>query len=202
MSRLLTFLLLAGLSLMLTGCATATRYVDPANDQGAVSMGLDYRDFERAASESVDSMLESGAVDNPNGGRYVLVVSRIVNDTMQRLDTDQLVKKIRVDLLRSGRVVTTTAISADGAEDQMSMRVRELRNSEEFDQRGVERKGTLQAPDLSLSGKILQRNRKVGREQQVEYYLQLSLTDLTTGLALWEGESQVIKRGSNASVSW
>ncbi|MDT8879219.1 penicillin-binding protein activator LpoB [Halomonas saccharevitans] len=202
MSRLFTLLLLVGLSLTLTGCATATRYVDPANDQGAVSMGLDYRDFERAATESVDSMLESGAVDNPNGGRYVLVVSRIVNDTMQRLDTDQLVKKIRVDLLRSGRVVTTTAVGADGAEDQMSMRVRELRNSEEFDQRGVERKGTLQAPDLSLSGKILQRNRKVGREQQVEYYLQLSLTDLTTGLALWEGESQVIKRGSNASVSW
>ncbi|CAM4128225.1 penicillin-binding protein activator LpoB [Vreelandella rituensis] len=190
------------LTLLLAGCATSTRYVDPDNDQGAVSMALDYRDFERAASGSVGSMLESGAVNNPNGGRYVMVVSRIVNDTMQRLDTDQLVKKIRVDLLRSGKVVTTTAVGIDGAEDEMNMLARTLRDSEEFDQRGVQKKGTLQAPDLSLSGKILQRNRKVGREQQVEYYVQLSLTHLASGLALWEDETQVIKRGSNASVSW
>ncbi|GAA3906103.1 penicillin-binding protein activator LpoB [Halomonas cibimaris] len=195
-------LMVAGLALALSGCATQTHYVDTDNDQGSVSMSLDYRDFERAAAASVDSMLASGAVDNPNGGRYVMVVSRIVNDTMQRLDTDQLVKKIRVDLLRSGRVVTTTAVGIDGAEDEMNMLARTLRDSEEFDQRGVQRKGTLQAPDLSLSGKILQRNRQVGGDQQVEYYVQLSLTDLASGLAFWEDETQVIKRGSAASVSW
>ncbi|WP_148254797.1 penicillin-binding protein activator LpoB [Aidingimonas lacisalsi] len=190
------------LVLLLAGCATPTRYVDPDNDQGEVSMELDYRDFEKTAQETVESMLQSGAVDNPDGGRYVLVVSRIVNDTMQRLDTDQLIKKIRVDLLNSGKVVTTTAVGIDGAEDEMNMLSRSLRDSDEFDQRGVQKKGTLQAPDLSLSGKILQRNRKVGSEQQVEYYVQLSLTDLSSGLALWEDETQVIKRGSDASVSW
>ncbi|MDR9440666.1 MAG: penicillin-binding protein activator LpoB, partial [Halomonas sp.] len=167
--------LLAGLVPLLAGCATTPHYVDPANDEGPVSMSLDYRDFEEAAGQAVDSMLASGAVDNPNGGRYVMVVSRIVNDTMQRLDTDQLVKKIRVDLLNSGRVATTTAVGIDGAEDEMNMQARTLRDSEEFDQRGVQKKGTLQAPDLSLSGKILQRNRKAGRQQQVEYYVQLSL---------------------------
>jgi uncharacterized protein (TIGR02722 family) len=147
-------------------------------------------------------MLASGAVDNPEGGRYILVVSRITNDTMQRIDTDQLIKKIRVSLLRSGKVVTTTAVGLNGAEDEMSMRARELRDSEEFDQSGVQRKGTLQAPDLSLSGKLIQRNHQVGREQQVEYYIQLTLTELGTGLAFWEGETPIIKRGSGKSVSW
>jgi len=194
--------LLSLVALGLAGCAAPTRYVDPGNDQGAVSMQLDYRDFNKAADKAVASMLASGAVDNPAGGRYVLVVSRIVNDTMQRLDTDQLVKKIRVQLLRSGRVVTTTAVGIDGPEDEMNQLTRTLRNSEEFDQRGVEKKGTLQAPDLSLSGKILQRNRRVADEQQVEYYVQLTLTDLSSGLALWENETQVIKRGSDASVAW
>ncbi len=188
--------------LVLAGCATPTRYVDPAADNGPVAMTMDYRDFEKAASEAVDDMLASGAVSNPNGGRYIMVVSRITNDTMQRIDTDQLTKKIRVALLRSGKVVTTTAVGLNGAEDEMTMRARELRNSEEFDQSGVQKKGTLQAPDLSLSGKILQRNHKVGDEQQVEYYIQLSLTDLATGLAFWEGETPIIKRGSNDSVSW
>jgi uncharacterized protein (TIGR02722 family) len=163
---------------------------------------MDYRDFEKAATEAVEDMLASGAVSNPNGGRYIMVVSRISNNTMQRIDTDQLTKKIRVALLRSGKVVTTTAVGLNGAEDEMSMAARELRNSDEFDQSGVQKKGTLQAPDLSLSGKILQRNQTVGDEQQVEYYIQLSMTDLASGLAFWEGETPIIKRGSNDSVSW
>lgn len=188
--------------LVLSGCATQTRYVDPAADDGPASMGLDYRDFERAATDAVEEMLATGAVENPNGGRYVLVISRITNDTLQRIDTDQLVKKIRVALLRSGKVVTTTAVGLAGAEDEMSMRARELRGSKEFDQSGVQKEGTLQAPDMSLSGKIIQQNRKVGDEQQVEYYFQLTLTHLGSGLAYWEGETPIIKRGSNKTVSW
>lgn len=188
--------------LVLAGCATPTRYVDPAADNGPVAMTMDYRDFEKAATDAVEGMIASGAVSNPNGGRYIMVISRVTNDTMQRIDTDQLTKKIRVALLRSGKVVTTTAVGLNGAEDEMTMRARQLRNSEEFDQSGVQKKGTLQAPDLSLSGKILQRNQRVGDEQQVEYYIQLSLTDLATGLALWEGETPIIKRGSIDSVSW
>jgi uncharacterized protein (TIGR02722 family) len=188
--------------LMLAGCATPTRYIDPAADDGPVTMTMDYRDFEKAATEAVDGMLASGAVSKPDGERYIMVVSRVTNDTMQRIDTDQLTKKIRVGLLRSGKVVTTTAVGLDGAEDGMSARARELRDSEEFDQSGVQRKGTLRAPDLSLSGKILQRNHTAGKEQQVEYYIQLSLTDLVTGLATWEAETPIIKRGSNESVSW
>jgi uncharacterized protein (TIGR02722 family) len=188
--------------LMLAGCATPTRYIDPAADDGPVTMTMDYRDFEKAATEAVDDMLASGAVSKPDGERYIMVVSRVTNDTMQRIDTDQLTKKIRVGLLRSGKVVTTTAVGLDGAEDEMSARARELRDSEEFDQSGVQRKGTLKAPDLSLSGKILQRNHTAGKEQQVEYYIQLSLTDLVTVLATWEAETPIIKRGSNESVSW
>lgn len=188
---------------LLAACAAQTRYVDPQDDRGPVTMTLDYRDFEQAAGEAVDSMLASGAVNNPSGGRYVMVVSRVTNDTMQRLDTDQLTRKVRIDLLNSGKVVTTTAVGLDGAEDEMSMRARELRDSEEFDQSGVKGKGRLQAPDLSLSGKIMQRNHSISnREQQIDYYFQLVLTDIESGLAIWEGEVPIIKRGSNRTVSW
>ncbi|MAA64928.1 MAG: penicillin-binding protein activator LpoB [Alteromonadaceae bacterium] len=189
-------------STLLAACATPTRYVDPAADDGPVTMTMDYRDFERAADAAVQDLLTSGAVDNPSGERYIMVVSRITNDTMQRIDTDQLVKKIRVALLRSGKVITTTAVGLNGAEDAMNEKARELRNSDEFDQSGVQKKGTLKAPDLSLSGKIIQRNHKVEDEQQVEYYFQLSMTDLSSGLAVWENETPIIKRGSNDAVSW
>jgi len=197
-----TALLLILPTLLAAGCAAPTEYVD-RDDKGPVTVSLDYRDFETAAGTAVESMLASGAVDNPNGGRYVMAVSRVTNDTMQRIDTAQLTKKIRVELLNSGRVVTTTAVGLDGPEDEMVQRARQLRQSEEFDQRGVERKGTLAAPDLSLSGKIIQRNHTIDRRrQQVEYFFQLSLTDLTSGLAIWENETPIIKRTSNKSVAW
>ena len=187
---------------MLFGC-TPTKNINMYNDDGDAVMALDYRDFQQAAGEAVNSMLQSGVLNKQGGGRYVLAVSRIINDTMQRIDTDQLVKKIRVELLQSGKVVVTTAVAADGAEDQMSMQARELRKSDEFNQQTIAKKGQLIAPDMSLSGKIIQRNVRVSKsKQQVEYYFQLTLTDINSGLAYWEGESVIGKRGSNKSVSW
>jgi penicillin-binding protein activator len=199
-------ILLIFLSLALSSACLArgVEKVDGRVDRGPTTVGIDYRDFEDAASDAVQSLLSSGAVVNPDGGRYVLMISRIVNDTMQRIDTDQLVKKIRIELLNSGRVVVTTAVSGDGAEDRANFQVREdLRGNDEFDQSRVQRRGTLVAPDISLSGKILQRNLTIDRrKQQIEYYFQLTLTDLETGLAVWENEFPIIKRASNRSVGW
>jgi len=188
---------------LISGCVSTTQNIDMNNDKEQAVMGLDYRDFQKAAGEAVSSMLQSGALNKRGGGRYVLAISRIVNDTMQRIDTDQLIKKIRVELLQSGKVVVTTAVGANGAEDKLAMQARQLRNSDEFNQATVAKKGQMIAPDLSLSGKIIQRDIKVNSgTQQVEYYFQLTLTDINTGLAFWEGESVIGKRGSNKSVSW
>lgn len=187
-----------------TGCSTvSTKNIDIYNDKEVAVRGLNYKDFQKAANDSVDSMLRSGAINKPGGGRYVLAISDIINDTMQRIDTDQLIKKIRVALLQSGKVVVTTAVSAKGAEDKMSMSARKLRYHGEFNQKTIAGKGQMIAPDLSLSGKIIQKNIRIDRyEEQTEYYFQLSLTDVNTGLALWEGETVLGKRGSGKSVSW
>lgn len=193
------------LTLLISAC-NSTKVVDLNDTQEKAGMdnvmSLEYRDFEKAANEAVADMLASGAVTNPSGGRYVLVVSRITNDTMQKIDTDELVKKIRAQLLKSGKVVVTTAVGLDGAEDPMIMKARELRQSDEFNQANVAGKGNLVAPDLSLSGKLIQKNIKLdstfGSKERVEYYIQLTLTDINTGLALWENETPIIKEGKKA----
>lgn len=187
---------------ILTGCSS-TKVIDLDNDAAKSGMdhvmALEFRDFEKAANEAVADMIASGAVNSPNGGRYVLAVSRITNDTMQRIDTDELVKKIRSQLLRSGKVVVTNAVGLEGAEDPMVMKARQLRMSKEVNQANVAKKGTIVAPDLSLSGKIIQKNIKISSgKTRVEYYFQLSLTDINTGLALWENETPIIKEGKNA----
>jgi len=193
------------LAISLAGCAPMTQYVDPKTDNVAV-MGLDYKDFETAASKMVNDMLDSPLMVHPKaaqGGRFVVAMSNITNDTAQRIDTDQLVKKIRVSLLNSGRFVVTTAVGLNGPEDAMTAKSRALKGSKMMNQATVKKNGRVVAPDFSLSGKIIQRNNRVdGRTQQVDYYFQLTLTNLDNGLAYWEGEEAIIKRGDNRTVSW
>jgi uncharacterized protein (TIGR02722 family) len=195
---------LAGL--LIAGCEQKTVNIDVINDEGKAVMALDYRDFNQAASEMIQSMISSGALKKPGGGRYVVTTARITNDTMQRIDTDQLMAKIEEELMNSGQVVMTSAVGGQGAPDEMIYEMRDIRDSatgEEFQQDTLAGKKTLVAPELSFSGKILQRNiRYDSNSQQVEYYFQLRVTDLTTGLRFWQKESIIGKRGSNKSVSW
>ncbi len=193
--------------LLIAGCgSTETVMIDIANDDGKPVMALDYRDFNQAASEMIQSMISSGALKKPGGGRYVMTTARITNDTMQRIDTDQLMAKIEEELMNSGLVVMTSAVGGKGAPDEMIYEMRDIRDSatgDEFKQETLAGKKTLIAPELSTSGKILQRNIRYDRNrQQVEYYFQLRVTDLTTGLRFWQKESLIGKRGSNRSVSW
>ncbi len=201
-----TALLLLGGIVAFAGCAgSQPRYIDPQHPESsqATTLGLDYEDFRKASMEAVQSMLKSGALDKPGGGRYVLAISTFVNDTTQRIDMDQLVKSIRIALLQSGKVVVTTAVRAGGAEDTMSYEARKLRKSDEFNQRTVAKKGQMIAPDFSLSGKIIQRTATLPNgDTRVDYYIQLTLTDIKTGLAYWEGETVISKAGSSKSVNW
>ena len=67
----------------------------------------------------------------------------------------------------------------------------------------MQAKKTLVAPELSISGKIIQRDVKYDRKKtQVEYYFQLRITDMTTGLRFWQEEKILGKRGSSKTVSW
>lgn len=170
---------------------------------GQTTFGLDYRDFEYSAKKAVDSFLGSPLSRKPGStAPWIMAISRITNDTTLNIDTDQLVKKMRVALLNSGRVMVTTAVGADGPEDALSMEVRQLRESDEFNQDTVAGRGTMVAPDLSLSGKIIQRANRVGNKQQVDYYFQLTATNIETGLAYWEFEEVIAKLGPNDDFVW
>jgi len=187
--------------ILIAGCTPKTTNIDVMHDPGKPVMALDYRDFDQAASKLVQSLLRSEALTKKGGGRYVVATGRIVNDTAQRIDTDQLMVKIETEILNSGQAVMTSAVGA--GTDSLVHETRELRYSEEFDANSVAARHTLLAPELSISGKIFQRNiRYSKKQQQVEYYFQLKLSHVVSGLRYWQDEVLIGKRGSNKSVSW
>lgn len=199
-------------ALLMAGCTPKTTNIDTRNDTAGALMGLDYRDFDRAASAMMQSIVQSGAINKPDGSRYVMATSRIVNDTMQYIDTDQLMAKIEEELLNSGKVVFTSAVSGrkegvkgekGGSTDVLIDQTRQLRDSDEFNQSTVPDKGQLITPELSIAGKIIQKNITIKKgQQQIEYYFQLYITDITTGLRVWQREEFMGKRGSVKAVSW
>lgn len=127
----------------------------------------------------------------------ILVISRIENDTMQRIDVDELSKSIRIALMKSGKVRVTAF-----QEDAMVMASGQLRQSKEFNQSNVRKSGSLAAPELSLSGKITQREFIVSGKKRIEYRFSMSITDLRNGLTLWEGEEKIKKLADKNAVTW
>ena len=192
------------MALCLALCACGgTRVVD-LNDKDEVNamqhvMELEYRDWTNTAEKMTNSMINSGALKSEQ--KPIIAMGNIVNDTTQRFDTDVLTKKIRTTLLNSGKAQIATNFS--GA-DTNSEKMRAQRDNAEYDQKTIAQKGTLVAPNMSLSGKMLQRNLKLESgwfssvDTRVEYYLQLTLTDLKTGLSVWEDEQPIIKEGKDA----
>lgn len=189
--------------LALTACAE-TQVIDlnDANDVARMQnvMELEYRDWTNTAEKMTQSMMASAAFRDIK--KPVIAISDIKNDTTQRFDTDILIKKIRTTLLKSGTAQIATNYSG---EDSTSNNVRAtLRGNQEYDQSTIADRGTLIAPNLSLSGKMLQRNLKLESgwfssvDTRVEYYLQMTLTDLKSGLSVWEDEQPIIKQGTHA----
>jgi len=204
LTKISTCVCITLICMALTNCRTAkVTYVDPESNEGITTVGsIDIHDWGAAAEKNINSLLGSGVLGSGDGDKKVIMISHVRNNTTEHIDTDLLVKKIRIALNRSGKVLTTTAVSVGGPEDQASMAVRELRETAEFDQSTVQQEGTLIAPDFSLSGKIIQLNTKAGKYKQSAFAFQLSLTNLKNGLAVWEDEVQIVKKGKKAGVGW
>jgi uncharacterized protein (TIGR02722 family) len=190
---------------VITGCSTSARYVDPGSGKGITTVGdINTQDWGSSAEKMIGSLLKSPALDSTDGRRMVIMIGEIKNGTRELIDTDLLTKKIRIALNRSGKVATTTAVgsSTKGPEDKASLETRELRKSGEFDQTTVAGRGQMIAPDYSLSGKIIETPVRAGNVRQSTFSFQLSLSDIRTGLALWEDEVEITKAGKKANVSW
>jgi len=198
--RSLTYFSLAMVISCLWGCASKSAYVDPAGPNTAVNVGqINVQDFAVAADTFVQDILSRvgrGQLTSSEAGQpAIMAISRITNKTLNHIDIDQLVKKIRVELNRSGKILTTTTVAYGGAEDPLA---KEVQETLALSGQGVVNR----LPDYTLSGAILaQEARKNRLTTQASYIFQLSLTD-RSGIAVWESEYIVTKQGRKSAVTW
>ena len=196
----LTVPVLVSSAVLVTGCATKTTYVGSDSSRLITSVGkIDIQDFSQAADAMTQSLidnlinpgnLKSAVPDEP----ALMAISRIQNDTAQQLDTDLLVKKIRIALNRTGKVQTSTTIGIGGPEDPLAA---DQQKAKEF----FEDKKQTRLPDYTLSGKIVEVRESAGRVKQASYVFQLSLSS-SSGIAVWEDEKTITKQGSRPAVGF
>lgn len=186
------------------GCNNQVSYLDNKDSQKLTGVGIDYHDIESAAHKSVQSLLNSEYILHMDFTKpKILAISDVVNDTMQRLNMQQLTTHITSVMRKTGKFKITAAISGSGGlTDKMIQKSRNARGNEEFNQYTTIKKGNLLAPELSLSGSVIQKNTKVGTKQRIDYTFLLSLVDLKTGIVEWSDETHIIKVSNNTQVAW
>lgn len=158
---------------------------------------INVQDWSQAADLLTSSLLESDVFEKTEADPDILVIGRFVNDTTTQVDTDNLIKKIRVGLNGSGKALTTTAMAHGGkVEDETAAEAAAYSaylNGEE---------AQIKLPTMSLTGKLLENRTKAGKVYQSTFTFQLTLTQIKTGLAVWEDEVQITKQGKKPSVGW
>jgi len=197
--RALAALATAGLCLTLigAGCRSAA-YVNPEGPRTIVTLDdINIQDWNEAADRMIDSLLTSGVLEDAPQQPSVMAVSRIVNNTSIQVDTTMLTGKIRRDLNQSGKVLTTTTIGLGGrVEDPLAQSEREFQ--EFMEDRPTEQR----RPYFSLSGRIMEDQVRAGRTRQTTYIFQLAMTEINTGLAVWEDEVMITKQGTRPAIGW
>lgn len=189
--------LVAASAAFVAGCGTNAHYIETGGRESVVNVGsINIQDYIQAANAASQDLLQSGVLDRAQHHPAVLVLSRIVNNTGQQIDTDLLTQKIRIALLNSGKATFTTTMGLGGkAEDPMA---KGLQQENEF----MNDSKPQPLPDFSLSGKIIQLVARAGDTSQSTYSFQLTLTDPKTGNAVWASEKEITKQGTRAAVGF
>ncbi|BCZ16755.1 Lipoprotein / penicillin-binding protein activator LpoB [Helicobacter sp. NHP19-003] len=204
--KVVVFCVAGALALAVAGCGNDVTYASQKdlNDKKYATVGLDYQDVEDAAKTAVASMLQSSDFQQLQG-KKVIQVADVINDTMQHFDTEQLTQMVLQTLKDKvqDKFYVTRVAGSQSNQDKTIEQSRKLRDNAEFNQETTQEKGTLRAPDLSLSGKVIQRNARVSSsKQRIDYIFILRLVSIKSGLELWSREFPITKLGSNKAVSW
>lgn len=188
-------------AVLLGGCASnQATYVDPAGTRTLSNVGeINVQDWNMASESMINSLISkhinSGNLKGSGpDGRAVLAISRIVNNTSIQIDTDILVKKIRVALLGTGKVVADITAGLGGPEDPLAA---EAKREAQF--LGTQKVAA--RPDYTLSGKIIENRTRQGNKSESTYVFQMALAT-RDGLAVWEEEKTITKQGKRSAVGW
>lgn len=184
-------------TLFFTGCTTTeeTRTVDARGPNALNTAAINSQDWANAADQLTGSLIVSGVLERSPRQPAILAIDRVINNTQLMIDTDLLIKKIRVALTQTGKVAITNTLG-------LGERAVVASEAAELDEMQSGKKQKTIVPDYTLYAKLIQQTDRSGKMTQNTYAFQMSLVQVKTGLTVWEEERQIAKQTKRPGVSW
>jgi len=199
--------------LLLSACGTTTTIYDPASTQTnirreeSVSSG-EMRQVTRAAIHGAMTNAKFQAFlrrykkeMNDQDAIPVLKLDKVINDTDDPdLNESEMTDMLSEELINTGKVDVTMAEGA--GRTQAIAKSRNLEDDENFDQKIVAKRGTLQAARLVLRPKVVSNVVRDGNRKAVTRIFVMEMADIQTGLIIWKFTKQLGFMKEKGTLGW
>lgn len=175
----------------LTSCETI-KIISPEESSVRSEGNISFAEYSQVAQEAVKNALSSRNLgrflkkyskENGDDAVPVIQVADIINDTTKHINTPLLTDEISTALINSGLMEVTMAT---GAEVRSSFAdARDLKYDKNFRKTTVAKEGTLEAPSLSLEGRIVENIVRGGSVSETTRSFNLKIADIITGKVIW-----------------
>lgn len=176
-------------TILFAGCAGSSLYV--REDQVTKTMTYNDTDLKLMAEKMVGSLMETGAITN----RPIIWVSDIQNNTSEYIDTQGILDKISVALLKSGKVRMVDRQALDKLV-QEKMRV-DLRR---IDVQDAVKLGKIVGADYVLLGNLMSMEHKdkgfFSDDKMVYYKFTMRLVSMDSEI-IWMDEKELKKTNNS-----
>ncbi len=189
-------LLLAGGCMLLSACSTMSEisYGDPSQTE-TLTKEFGSTDLQMIAEKMVNSLLATPLLQS--GERPVVYVQRVKNRTDEHIDTKAITDKIKVALLKSGKV----RFSAVGEVNNEIVRQLEYQTSSGIvDPNTAKNFGRQVGADYFLYGEISSIKKSAGRVEDVYFKVTMNLVNIESGLIEWADEKEIRKQAKKPLV--
>jgi penicillin-binding protein activator len=189
MKRLIMLLSVALVIIISSGCAS-TPNVSYGNPEQVETVTADFgsTDLQMIAEKMVNSLLATPLLQS--GKRPVMYVSSVKNKTDEHIDTKSITDKIKVTLLKSGRVQFSAVSEAN---DEIIKQLEYQNLTDYVDPSTRKNLGKQVGADYFLYGEITSIKKKAGKVEDVYFKITLNLVNISTGLLEWADEKEIRK---------
>ena len=189
MKRLMILLSFLLVTIIASGCAS-TPNVSYGNPDQVETVTADFgsTDLQMIAEKMVNSLLATPLLQS--GKRPVMYVSGVKNKTDEHIDTKSITDKIKVTLLKSGRVQFSAVSEAN---DEIIKQLEYQNLTDYVDPSTRKNLGKQVGADYFLYGEITSIKKQAGKVEDVYFKITLNLVNISTGLLEWADEKEIRK---------
>lgn len=151
-------------------------------------------DMQNAVKDLVASMMKHPQIANAKTPPIVMVTG-LQNKTSEHIDTQSIMDKVRVELMRTGRVEFIDKEARQDIADEYN-----YQNSGMVSDETKKGPGGQTGADFIINGRLDSIVQEVGKDKTVYYKLTLNLTNLKTTRITWSDDKQIRKTFRKKSI--